>query len=45
MSNEEADAVMESLEKKWNSKHVKQDFIQRMERKLHRREQHLHRDW
>lgn len=38
MSNEEAEALTESLEKKWNSKHLKHDFINRMEHKLHRKE-------
>ncbi len=38
MSNEEADAIMDKFEKKWDSKH-KHSFIDRMERKLHRKEQ------
>lgn len=37
MSNEEIEAFMENFEK-WDVKHAKQDFIHRMERKLHRRE-------
>ncbi|HVX57963.1 MAG TPA: hypothetical protein VHA37_09655 [Candidatus Saccharimonadales bacterium] len=38
MSSEEAEALMENLEK-WDAKHAKHDFIHRMERKLHRKEQ------
>lgn len=41
MSNDEIDALMEDFEK-WDTKHAKQDFIHRMERKLHRKE-HLGR--
>jgi hypothetical protein len=37
MSNEEADALTETFERKWDSKH-KNDFIHRMERKLSRKE-------
>jgi hypothetical protein len=37
MSNEEADALMEQLEK-WDAKHAKHNFIHRMERKLGRKE-------
>ncbi|HEX5744359.1 MAG TPA: hypothetical protein VFX84_02825 [Candidatus Saccharimonadales bacterium] len=37
MSNEEIDALMDSFDK-WDAKHARQDFIQRMERKLHRKE-------
>jgi hypothetical protein len=37
MSNEEAEALMENIEKKWNSKH-RDDFIHRMERKFRRKE-------
>lgn len=38
MSDEEAEALMERLEK-WDAKHAKHDFIERMERKLSRKEQ------
>ena len=38
MSNEEAEALMDRFEK-WDTKHAKQDFIHRMERKLSRKEQ------
>lgn len=37
MSNEEAEALMESFDK-WDAKHAKQDFLHRMERKLSRKE-------
>ena len=37
MSNEEADAYTERLEKKW-SKDRKRDFVGQMERKLHHKE-------
>jgi hypothetical protein len=37
MSNEDAEALMESFEK-WDAKHAKHDFIHRMERKLSRKE-------
>lgn len=37
MSNEEAEALMNRFEK-WDAKHAKQDFIHKMERKLHRKE-------
>lgn len=37
MSNEEAEALTEDLEQKWRSRQ-KRDFINRMERKLNRRE-------
>ena len=37
MSNEEAEEIMDAFEKKWNAKH-KHDFIDRMERKLNRKE-------
>lgn len=37
MSNEEAEALMEQLEK-WDAKHAKNSFIHRMERKLGRKE-------
>lgn len=37
MSNEEIETLMERLDK-WDTKHAKQDFIHRMERKLHRKE-------
>lgn len=36
MSSEEADALMESFEK-WDAKHAKHNFINRMERKLGRK--------
>jgi hypothetical protein len=38
MSNEEAEKLMETFEK-WDAKHAKHDFISRMERKAHRRDQ------
>ena len=37
MSNEEVEALMENFEK-WDAKRARHDFIQRMERKLHRKE-------
>lgn len=37
MSSEEADRLMETFEK-WDAKHAKQNFISRMERKIHRKE-------
>ena len=37
MSNEEADRLMETFEK-WDMKHAKSDFINKMERKLTRKE-------
>lgn len=37
MSNEEAEALMDQLEK-WDAKHAKHNFIHRMERKLSRKE-------
>lgn len=37
MSNEEVESLMESFDK-WDAKHAKQDFLHRMERKLHRKE-------
>ena len=37
MSNDEAEEITEALERKWNSKH-KYDFLNRMERKLNRKE-------
>jgi hypothetical protein len=37
MSNEQADEIMNDFEK-WDAKHAKQDFLARMERKLHRKE-------
>lgn len=37
MSNEEIEALMESFDK-WDAKHARQDFLHRMERKLHRKE-------
>jgi len=38
MSNDEIEALMDSFDK-WDAKRAKHDFIQRMERKLHRKEQ------
>lgn len=40
MSNEEAEEITEELEQKWNAKH-KHDFIDRMERKLSRKERSM----
>ncbi len=37
MSNDEIEALMDNFDK-WDAKHAKHDFIQRMERKLHRKE-------
>jgi hypothetical protein len=37
MSNEEAEDLTESLEKKWDDKHAK-NFVARMEHKLYRKE-------
>ena len=37
MSNEEVDELMNQFEK-WDTKHAKQDFIHRMEKKLNRKE-------
>lgn len=37
MSNEEAERLMESFEK-WDAKHAKRHFINKMERKMHRKE-------
>lgn len=37
MSNEEAEQLMESFEK-WDVKHAKHNFIDKMERKLSRKE-------
>jgi hypothetical protein len=39
MSQEEVDSLMESFEK-WDTKHAKQDFLHRMERKLTRKERY-----
>jgi hypothetical protein len=39
MSNEEVEALMESFEK-WDTKHAKQHFLHRMERKLNRKERY-----
>jgi len=39
MSQDEAEALMENFERKWDAKH-KYDFIHRMERKLHRKEKY-----
>ena len=40
MSNEEAEALMESFERKWKAKQ-KRDFIYRMERKLSHKERYI----
>jgi len=37
MSNDEVEKLLDSFEK-WDSKHAKQDFLSRMERKLSRKE-------
>lgn len=37
MSSEEAEKLMETFEK-WDSKHARQNFISKMERKIHRKE-------
>jgi len=37
MSNEEAEQLMETFDK-WDAKHAKHNFINRMERKLNRKE-------
>lgn len=37
MSNEEVENLMESFEK-WDAKHAKQNFINKMARKMHRKE-------
>jgi len=37
MSNEEAERLMDTFEK-WDAKHAKHDFIDRMEKKLNRKE-------
>jgi hypothetical protein len=37
MSNEEAEQLMETFEK-WDDRQRKQDFLHRMEHKLHRKE-------
>ena len=37
MSSEEMEALMENFDK-WDAKRAKHDFIQRMERKLYRKE-------
>ena len=39
MSSDEAEALMEELERKWDSKH-KREFLYKMERKLNRRTQY-----
>lgn len=39
MSESEAEALTEKLEKRWNAKHT-HDFLARMERKMHRRERY-----
>jgi hypothetical protein len=41
MSSDEAEQLMESFEK-WDSKHAKQSFISKMERKMHRKEKGLY---
>jgi hypothetical protein len=38
MSNDEADALMETFER-WDAKHARSSFVHRMERKLRRKEQ------
>jgi len=40
MSNEQAEALMDSFEKKWKAKQ-KRDFIGKMERKLSHKERYL----
>lgn len=42
MSIDEADALTENFERKWDSKH-RNDFMHRMERKLNRKEQRYSR--
>ena len=37
MSNDEAEKLMNEFDK-WDTKHAKQEFIHRMERKLNRKE-------
>lgn len=37
MSSDEIEKMMESFEK-WDAKHARQDFLHRMERKMHRKE-------
>lgn len=37
MSDYEADELMEQMEK-WDAKHARQDFLARMERKMHHKE-------
>lgn len=37
MSYDEADELMHDFDK-WDAKHARQEFISRMERKLHRKE-------
>jgi hypothetical protein len=39
MSSEEEDNFMEDLHK-WDTKHAKQHFLSKMERKMHRKESH-----
>lgn len=41
MSYEEVEQLMESLEK-WDTKHARQSFISKMERKIHRKEKRAH---
>lgn len=41
MSSEEAEQLMETFEK-WDTKHARQNFISRMERKMHRKEKGSH---
>jgi hypothetical protein len=40
MSNEEAEALMESFEK-WDAKQARSSFVHRMERKLRRKERRV----
>lgn len=40
MSSDEAEKMMENFEK-WDSKHAKQNFISKMERKIHRKEKRV----
>ena len=40
MSNDEADALMDTFEK-WDAKHARSSFVHRMERKLRRKERRV----
>jgi hypothetical protein len=40
MSSEEAEKLMETFDK-WDTKHAKQHFISKMERKMHRKEKRM----